>query len=118
MRTYCFRSCVSIRHSNDYNRKNAHGHTVEVAVFVRLGEMVSDVKEFGDTEHLIASCLEPYQECYLNELTGFEENVSIEYLGETLFALLDRKLNDSDICMERLEIGETPLRTYIVTRTV
>lgn len=118
MRTYCFRSCVSISHSNDYNRENAHAHTVEISAFVRLEEGVSDVKEFADTEKLIDACLSPYKECYLNEIEGFEEDVSIEYMGEILFALLNRKLNDSNICMDRLEIGETPLRTYIITRRI
>ena len=117
MRTYCFRSCITISHSNDYNKANSHGHTVEIAAYVRLNEMLSDVKKFEDTEVLIDSCLEPYKECYLNDMEGFEDNVSIEYLGETLFFKLNEKFDDSNICMERLEIGETPLRTYIITRT-
>lgn len=118
MRTYCFRSCVSIRHSNNYKKENAHAHTVEIAAFVRLDDMVSDMKEFADTEKIIDACLTPYKECYLNEMEGFEKDVSIEYLGEIIFGLLDQKLNDSNICMDRLEIGETPLRTYIITRTI
>ncbi len=118
MRTYCFRSCISITHSNDYKKENAHGHTVEIAAFLRLDNEVLDVHKFGDTEVKIETYLAPYQECYLNEMEGFEKNVSLEYLGEVLFSTLEDRFFGSTISMERLEISETPLRTYIITKTI
>ncbi|MBQ4283976.1 MAG: 6-carboxytetrahydropterin synthase [Lachnospira sp.] len=118
MRTYCFRTCISISHSNDGVRENAHGHTVEVAAFLRLNELLSDIRKFEDTEKLIAECLSQYQEQYLNDMQGFKGDSSIENLGEILFYSLADKLDSNNIFMEKLEIGETPLRTYIVTRTM
>lgn len=118
MKTYCFRTCISISHSNDNNKEEAHIHTVEIAAFVRTNDEQEALKKFDDTESLIDACLEPYQECYLNDMEGFEENVSIEYLGERLFNKLDAMLSDNNMYMERFEISETPLRTYILTRTV
>lgn len=94
-----------------------HTHTIEVAVHVQLMEMLADIKKFEDTEVLIASCLEPFDGCYLNDLEDFEHDVSIEYLGEVLFYKLDKMFTDSNIIMAKLEIGETPLRTYIVANT-
>lgn len=117
MKTYCFRTCISISHSNDDNRENAHIHTVEIAAYVKTNEQQSDLVRFDDMEGLIDACLEPYQECYLNEMKGFEKDVRIEYLGETLFYQLDEKLSGNGMYMERFEISETPLRTYIITRT-
>lgn len=117
MKTYCFRTCISISHSNDDNREHAHIHTVEIAAYVRANETQTDLRKFDDTEVLIEACLEPYQECYLNDMEGFEENVNMEYLGETLFYKLDEKLSENGMYMERFEISETPLRTYILTRT-
>lgn len=117
MRTYCFRSCISISHSNDGDREKAHVHTVEVAAFVRSDEIVFDLHKYKEVENLFQQCLEPYQECYLNEMDGFGKDVSIEYLGEELFYRISDKLNEGTIYIERLEIGETPLRTYILTRT-
>lgn len=117
MRTYCFRSCISISHSNDGDRQKEHVHTVEIAVFVKSDEVVLDMQRCIDIEKLFQQCLEPYQECYLNEMEGFGENVSIEYLGETLFCQISGRLNGDDVYVERLEIGETPLRTYILTCT-
>ncbi len=118
MRTYCFRTCISISHSNDYNRENAHIHTVEVAAYVKYKEMQSDVVKFDESEVVMDSCLEKYRECYLNDMPGFEDNVSIEYLGETLFYEMDKVLDKHHMRMERFEISETPLRTYIITRTI
>lgn len=117
MRTYCFRSCISISHSNDGDKEKAHAHTVEAAVFVKSDEMILDLQKCMKLENLFQQCLEPYHECYLNEMEGFGEDVSIEYLGEMLFDRISEKINEDAVYVERLEIGETPLRTYILTRT-
>lgn len=118
MRTHCFKECIAICHSNDYNRENAHFHTVEVAAYVKYHDPESDLKKVDDVKKVIDSCFAPYQEAYLNDMEGFEEQVTIEHLGETLFYKLNQMLTDGDMFLEKLEIGETPLRTYIVTRTV
>jgi 6-pyruvoyl tetrahydropterin synthase-like protein len=118
MRTYCFKTCISISHSNDNNRIHSHIHTVEVAAYVKYKETYTDIKKFEDAEVLIDTCLEPYRECYLNDMVGFEDNVSLEYLGERLFQQLDDKLDTNGMLMEKFEISETPLRAYIITRTI
>lgn len=118
MRTHCFRECIAIRHSNDYNRENAHFHTVEIAAFVKYHNPDSDLKIVEEVKNIVDSCYTPFREAYLNDMEGFEEEVSIEHLGEMLFFKMNQVLDDSGMFLERLEIGETPLRTYIVTRTV
>lgn len=117
MRTYCFRSCISISHSNDGDKEKAHAHTVEAAAFVNSDRMILDLQKCMKLENLFQQCLEPYHECYLNEMEGFGDDVSIEYLGEMLFDRISEKINEDSVYVERLEIGETPLRTYILTRT-
>lgn len=118
MRTHCFRECISICHSNDYNRENAHYHTVEVAAFVKYHDPEADIQRVEDVRQIVYTCFAPYRESYLNDMAGFEENVSIEQMGEILFYQLHKMLHDKELFLEKLEIGETPLRTYIVTRTV
>ncbi len=118
MRTYCLRSFISMSHSSDYNREHAHNHTVEVAVFFKYQNSEISIKRFDDLKEVVDVCYKPYQGCYLNDLEGFEEQVSIEYLGEKLFFQINDRLNDNGMFLEKIEIGETPLRTYIVTRTV
>ncbi len=118
MRTHCFKDCIAICHSNDYNRENAHFHTVEVAAYVKYHDPESDLKIVEDAKNIIDLCYKPFEQAYLNGMEGFEKEVSIEYLGEVLFYKLNQVLDDSDMFLEKLEIGETPLRTYIVTRTV
>lgn len=117
MRTYCFKSCIIISHSNDNTVENKHIHTVEIAAYVRYKEVFTEIKKFEDMEVMIDSCFESYNESYLNEMPGFEEDTSIEHLGEMLFEKLDEILDDNGMFMERFEISETPLRTYILTRT-
>lgn len=93
-------------------------HTVEVAAYVKFEELQSDLRRFDDTEVIIEKCLFKYQECYLNDLEGFADDVSIEHFGEMLFYQLDDEIKKNGMRMERFEISETPLRTYIITRTM
>jgi 6-pyruvoyl tetrahydropterin synthase-like protein len=109
---------MPISHSSDHNREHSHLHTVEVAAYVRYRDENAELVRFGDAEILIESCLEPYKECYLNDMENFQQDASMEHLGEVFFFLLDGKLNENDMFLEKFEISETPLRTYIITRTV
>jgi len=118
MKTYCFRRCISISHSNDNDKDHAHIHTVEVSAYVKYMETQSEVIRFKEVENLLDDSLAPYQRGYLNDMEGLEENVSIEHLGEVLFFRLDEALHENGLFIEKFEISETPLRTYIITRTV
>ena len=55
---------------------------------------------------------------YLNDKPGFENDTSIERLGDMIFYDIDEAFKNIAIDMEKLEIGETPLRTYILTKVV
>lgn len=116
MKRYCFKECISIRHSNDGKEENIHIHTVEIVAFIIVDETKSGLGRFSDLESIVKQVAEPYKNCYLNELEGFSERSHIEYLGEILFAKLEEELYKREIYLERFEISENPLRTYILTR--
>ena len=118
MRTYCFRRCISISHSNNQSREHIHSHTIEVAAFIKYMESQSEVIRFREVENLLDDSLAPYQKGYLNDMEGFERDASIEHLGEVLFYHLYEILNKQGLNMERFEISETPLRTYIISSVI
>lgn len=118
MKTYCIRRCISICHSNSGDKAHKHIHTIEIAAYIKNMEGQFQVIRFEEIENMLDSGLALYQNEYLNDMKGFEENVSIEHLGEILFYRLDEVLNDKGLFMEKFEISETPLRTYIIARTI
>ena len=116
MKKYCFRECISIRHSKDGDVKNVHIHTVELGTYMLVDETKNKVGRFDDLESIVKEVTEPYRDCYLNELEGFADNPNIEYLGEVLFEKIEEALSKKEIYLERFEISENPLRVYILTR--
>lgn len=117
MGTYCFKYCLSINHSNNNDEQNKHNHTVEVAVYIRYKDEQTQMVKFNDAEEIMKLCFEPYQGAYLNSMEIMEDNVTIEHLGEVLFFEVEKTLDENNIKVEKFEISETPLRTYIVART-
>ncbi len=118
MKTYCFRKCISIMHSNDDSREHAHGHTVEVGIYVKFTGDRHDISRTRYIKSTIEEVIDNYNLCYLNDRSGFEQDTSIERLGEVLFYEMDDKMALENIPFEKLEIAETPLRTYIITKVV
>lgn len=117
MGTYCFKYCLSINHNNNNDEQYKHSHTVEVAVYIRYKDEQTHMVKFNDAEEIMKSCFEPYQGACLNSMDIMEGNVTIEHLGEVLFFEVEKVLDANNIIVEKFEISETPLRTYIVART-
>lgn len=116
MKKYCFKDCITIRHSKNGNEENVHVHTVELGTYMLVDETKNKVERFDDLESIVKEVIEPYRDCYLNELEGFANDSRIEYLGEVLFEKIEETLSKKEIYLERFEISENPLRTYILTR--
>ena len=66
-------------------------------------------------ENVIGKCIAKYDNKYLNDLDEFKENATIERLGEVLCFEIDDALKDIGYEMDHFEIGETPLRVYVIT---
>ena len=111
-KSYKLKSFVAIQHSFDGNKDNSHVHTVEINCTIKTLE---DIIDYRMTEGLIADCISKYENKYLNDLDSFREDATIEHFGEVLCGEIDEELSENGYSMNRFEIGETPLRVYVIT---
>ncbi len=111
-KSYKLKSFVAIQHSFDGNKDNSHVHTVEINCTIRTSE---DIIDYKMTESLIAGCISKYENKYLNDFEDFKMDATIEHFGEVLCSEIDDELVENGYSMNRFEIGETPLRVYVIT---
>ena len=111
-KSYKLKSFVAIQHSFDGNKDNSHVHTVEINCTIKTAE---DIIDYKMTENLIASCISKYENKYLNDFDDFKMDATIEHFGEVLCSEIDEELDANGYSMNRFEIGETPLRVYVIT---
>ena len=116
MTVYCFHYFVSILHSADNNKEHMHAHTIEIVTHIKSNK--DECEQFDDIEKYSKNYLARYENVYLNDLEEFNGDASIENLAEVLYVKLDKLLLDNGYNLERLEMGETPLRTYIISRSL
>lgn len=114
VQTYCISRCLSIRHGGGMDNGKAHSHTIEVLAYI--GKEDGAFEPFFSMEQVMDSYLSRYEGRFINVLPEFDGDGSIERMGEVFFAGLSRTLAQSGLYLERLEVGETPLRRYIVGR--
>ncbi len=111
MSTYQLSFFFSISHSLDNRKEHAHQHTIELSTFLHT---TGQFESFQSMEDIVQKTLQNYQNQYLNELSQFQSDASIERLGEVLYQELLKKLENYHMYLYRLEIGETPLRVYAI----
>ena len=112
-REYRLHFFVEIRHSFDGDPDKAHDHTVEIKC--KIGVSQEDIVRFDEIEDTVERIIARYDRHYLNDMEVFGGDTTIEHLGEVLCAEIDSELGRSGYDMNRFEIGETPLRSYIIT---
>ncbi len=110
---YCFHYYLPMTHSADNKREHEHSHTLEITTFVRPRD--EEGKKFEEIEKYAAEVLGHYENRYLNDMAEFGGDASIERIGNRLFEDIRDRLDFNHVDIERLEIGENPLRTYIVS---
>ncbi|MBE5828566.1 MAG: hypothetical protein E7305_03775 [Butyrivibrio sp.] len=111
-KSYKLKTFVAIQHSFDGNKDNSHVHTVEINCNIKTTEEIIDYRL---TESLIGSCVSKYENKYLNDFDDFKDDATIEHFGEVLCSEIDHELVQNGYSMNRFEIGETPLRVYVIT---
>ena len=113
IKKYRLKTFIYIRHSFDGNREHEHAHTIEINCTISTD--VHDMIDYRTVEGSIHKCLGKYENRYLNDIEELGGNSTIEHLGETLCFEIDRELLPLGYKMQRFEIGETPLRIYVIT---
>ncbi len=127
---YCFHYYLPITHSADNNIEHKHSHTLEITTYIRLlsgfeqddiqsrsadGSQTRSREKFGEIEKYSSVFLKRYEGQYLNGLSEFDGDASIEHVGDVIYAAMGEYLLSQQLFLERLEIGENPLRVYVVS---
>lgn len=112
-RKYTLKSFISIRHSFDGDREHEHAHTIEINCTIKTN--IHDMIDYKTVEDTIQESFDKYENKYLNDFDELKDNATIEHLGETLCKEIDDSLKPLGYQMDRFEIGETPLRVYVIT---
>ena len=112
-RKYILKSFLFIRHSFDGSREHEHAHSIEVNCTIKTD--VHDMIDYDMVESTIKRSFDRYDNHYLNDIDSLKENATIEHLGEVLCKEIDGNLYQLGYQMVRFEIGETPLRVYVIT---
>ncbi len=113
LKRYRLKFFIAIQHSFDGNTENIHAHTIVVECSVKTDQQ--DIIDYSLVEDVIKSCIDKYDNKYLNDIEGFETSATIERLGEILCFEIDDALKVIGYEMDHFEIGETPLRVYVIT---
>ena len=115
MPVYHIGTHIPIVHTMTEDRAESHLHSLELSLYLFCPEEHS-MLDFPAVEETIGRCLAPYKDRLLNELPEFRDGASIEQIGEVFFPRLSQAVAAYGLRLDRLEIGETPLRTYIIRR--
>lgn len=89
-----------------------HGHTLEIVYCVKSSRAV---QRFEETEHAFSQYLAQYQNKYLEDAEEFRGNTTIENIGEVLCAAMNQIARQQGYDLYHFEIGETPLRMYLIS---
>lgn len=113
MRTYVFKQYIHILHSANNFREDAHSHTLHVFTYFASDEQ-QDNAFFSHVEKKLRAYFDTYDGKYLNEEPSFFQNATIENIGEVFFTQLAEAFQADGQQLLRLEVRETPLRSYAI----
>ena len=110
---YCFHYLLPMTHSTDNIKEHIHSHTLEITVYI--SGIDSEHESLNRSERYAGDVLKQYENRYFNEMPEFGGDTSVENVGEVFFKKLTGVLMSSGIELKRLEIGENPLRQYVIS---
>lgn len=111
MRKYRFDYRLQIEHSTGGSSR--HRHTLEISFTISIADERQE--KFSEIEKTFENCLTGYQNQYLNDKKEFGGNTTIENIGEVLCEKLNQIAIMHGADLYHFEIGETPLRMYLIT---
>ncbi|WP_057737906.1 6-carboxytetrahydropterin synthase [Liquorilactobacillus uvarum] len=107
-----FNASHAIRWENGTGQK--HMHTWEVVC--ELSSQSKQTVIFSDIEKALNGVFENISGTFLNTLDDFKElNPTVENVTLWLYHLIIPALNQLDVHLTRLEVSESPTRTYCIT---
>lgn len=112
---YNYKFKLNISHSVlIYNKMGkVHFHTFEISIFLRM--LNNKFIIYNKAEQIIKKVLDKYSDKQLNMIEPFDKlDPTIENIGDVLYSKLKEVLENNSMELVRLEMSETPARTYIV----
>lgn len=111
----CYYTCkYYFNSSHSFNGKEEfkHSHTFTLLIyFGKRRDVEVDIKEVDDE---VYAFLKKYEDCYLNDLSEFREDASLEAIGNVFYEDLKEKFRKTKFSLYQLDIYENPLNVYRV----
>jgi 6-pyruvoyltetrahydropterin/6-carboxytetrahydropterin synthase len=113
---YKFKFYLNANHAIQINGRTGeiHPHTWEISVIAvkRNDRFV----RFNNMEAIIDAMFDKYQDKMINEVEPFNEiNPTLENICEVFRDKIDRILKNEGWELKRIELSETPARSYVMT---
>lgn len=99
--------------------ENLHGHNwvVEVSVEGRRLDSKGICIDFRDLKEMVREVVDRLDHQYLNKISPFDRiNPSAENLAEYIFEELERKINQSELSVVKVEVSESESHKAVYTR--
>ncbi|MCP3966817.1 MAG: 6-carboxytetrahydropterin synthase QueD [Lentisphaerae bacterium] len=90
---------------------NLHGHNWTVQVFVRAEKLdeIGIACDFKKLKRELDVIIEEFDHTNISEHPAFmESNTTSEIISKTIFEKLSEKLNDNNLVVHKVRIGESP----------
>lgn len=110
-RKYRFDYRLQIEHRT--GRSPRHHHTLEISFCIQTSD--SSLVPFDEISGNFERFLSSYQNAYLNDREEFHGNTTIENTGEVLCEKMNEIAELGGYELYHFEIGESPLRMYIIS---
>lgn len=115
---YRYQYKLNTSHSTDNDKMKSHNHTF--IIYLVMSQVYKDrilyYEEYEKVERYIDAYFSQYTKVYLNEMPIFKDKIpTIETMGEVFYEQLKIKLEEYGVSLLQLEIGESPVRFYIIS---
>ena len=117
-RYYRYQHKLNTSHSANNDKSKSHNHTFIIYLIMSTIEknMVLTYEAYEEVERYIDTYFNQYTKVYLNELSVFKDRIpTIETMGEVFYEQLKIELKQHGVSLLQLEIGESPVRFYIIS---
>ena len=117
-RYYRYQYKLNTSHSTNNDEMKSHNHTF--IIYLVMSQVDKDTilryEDYEKVEREIDAYFIQYTKVYLNEMSIFKDRIpTIETMGEVFYEQLKIRLEEHGVALLQLEIGESPVRFYIIS---
>lgn len=114
--TYKIKSYVNASHAMRWADGEGKQHTHTWEIICEIKSKNDEIIVFRDIEQAISDVLDSFSGKFLNKLPYFKEiNPTVENVTVWLFDLITPEMERLSARLIRIEVGESPTRSYCIT---